>query len=155
MVHLQPGAGPVLAKDTQGEHNSHPVQQKQGQTKATSPVKLFLTQVLLLDVGELISQPLVFTSVLTHPVVEDFHLSCQCLQNSECSPQTVFLDGLSLWIYSQTIVSCSSVGVVRFLEALHIWNARRVFCRMTFSFVALSRRVHLYCWSCSAASGPG
>lgn len=106
MVHLQPGTGPVLANDTQGEHNSHPVPQKQGQTNATSPLKLFLTEVLLLDVGELISQPLVFTSVLTHPVVEDPHLCCQCLQNSKCSPQTVFLDELSLWIYRQTIISC-------------------------------------------------
>lgn len=48
----------------------------------TSPVELFLAQVLLLDVCELIGQPLVFTSVLTHPAVQHSHLCCQCLQNS-------------------------------------------------------------------------
>lgn len=47
---------------------------------AMSPVQLSLTQVLLLDVGELISQPLVFTSVLAHPVVQHSHLCCQRLQ---------------------------------------------------------------------------
>lgn len=47
-----------------------------------SPVKLFLTQVLLLDAGELIGQPLVFTSVLTHPAVQHSHLCCQCLQKN-------------------------------------------------------------------------
>lgn len=43
-------------------------------------MQLPLTQVLLLDVGELIGQPLVFTSVLAHPAVQHSHLCRQRLQ---------------------------------------------------------------------------
>lgn len=50
---------------------------------AMSPVQLSLTQVLLLDVGELISQPLVFTPVLAHPAVQHSHLCCQRLQKKK------------------------------------------------------------------------
>lgn len=48
---------------------------KEVKTTPISPVKLFLTQVLL-DVRELIGQPLVFTSVLTHPAIQHSYLCC-------------------------------------------------------------------------------
>lgn len=41
LVHLQPGTDPVLADDTQGEHNSLPVPQKPGQTKTNITCEAF------------------------------------------------------------------------------------------------------------------